>query len=97
MTAVLSDEEISLFRNIVTPKDYSLGKPDPDPYLTALKISGLAPESCLVLENAPLGIRSARTAGLYTIAITTTLPPYVLDSADRIISSFPEFLDSIKP
>jgi beta-phosphoglucomutase len=97
MTAVLSDEEFSLFRNIVTPAEYHYGKPDPDPYLTALKMSGLKPESCLVLENAPLGIRSARVAGLYTIAITTTLPPYMLSDADRVISSFPEFLDSIKP
>ena len=97
MTAVLSDEEMALFRNIVTPHEYSSGKPEPDPYLTALKISGLAPESCLVLENAPLGIRSAKVAGIYTVAITTTLPPYLLSDANRIISSFPEFLDSIKP
>ena len=97
MTAVLTEEELALFRNIITPDDYRQGKPNPDPYLTALKISGLTPESCLVLENAPLGIRSAKDAGLYSIAITTTLPPYVLNDADRVISSFPEFLDSIKP
>jgi len=97
MTAVLSDEELSLFRNIITPAEYHVGKPDPDPYLTALKMSGLKPESCLVLENAPLGIRSARVAGLYTVAITTTLLPYELSDADRVISKFPEFLDSIKP
>ncbi|MBU0691927.1 HAD family phosphatase [bacterium] len=97
MTAVLSDEELALFRNIITPDDYQRGKPQPDPYLTALKASGLVPGACLVLENAPLGIRSAKAAGLYTLAITTTLPPYVLNDADRIISSFQELIDSIKP
>jgi len=96
MTAVLSEEEMSLFRNIVTPEDYSKGKPQPDPYLTALNLSGLAPEECIVLENAPLGIQSAKAAGLYTVAITVTLPPYELSGADKIISSFPEFLDCIK-
>lgn len=96
MTAVLSDEELGLFRNIITPDDYQRGKPQPDPYLTAVKASGLLPEACLVLENAPLGIKSAKAAGLFTLAITTTLPAYVLNEADKVITSFPELINSIK-
>jgi beta-phosphoglucomutase len=97
MTTVLSEEELSLFRNIITPDDYSRGKPNPDPYLTALKKADLTPKECIVLENAPLGVQSAKAAGLYTLAITVTLPPYVLNGADRVISSFPELLDYLKP
>jgi beta-phosphoglucomutase len=96
IAAALSEEELSLFRNIVTPEVYTRGKPEPDPYLTALKMSGLSSEA-VVLENAPYGVQSAKAAGLYTLAITVTLPPYVLNGADRVISSFPELLDYIKP
>jgi beta-phosphoglucomutase len=90
--AVLSDDEMSLFRHIVTPAEYKKGKPDPDPYLTALMLSGLASDECAVLENAPLGIRSACAAGLKTVAITTTLPPKFLSEATHIIHRFEDFL-----
>ena len=90
--AVLSEDEMNLFRNIVTPTEYRKGKPDPDPYLTALKLSGLLPGECAVLENAPLGIRSARAAGLTTVAITTTLPPKFLSEATHVIHRFEDFL-----
>jgi beta-phosphoglucomutase len=90
--AVLSDDEMSLFRNIVTPTEYKKGKPDPDPYVTALRLSELQMDECAVLENAPLGIRSARAAGLVTVAITTTLPPKFLSEATHIIHRFEDFL-----
>jgi beta-phosphoglucomutase len=97
MTTVLSADELALFRHIITPDDYLRGKPAPDPYLTALRMAGLSANECIVLENAPLGVQSAKAAGLYTVAITVTLPPYVLNGADRVIALFPEFLDCIKP
>jgi HAD superfamily hydrolase (TIGR01509 family) len=93
LDAVLSREEIELFRHIITPEDYASGKPRPDPFLTAIQRSGLLPAHCMVLENAPLGIQSAKAAGLKTIAITTTLPKPVLADADVIINNFKEFID----
>lgn len=92
LEAVMSDEEFALFRHIYTPAEYGKGKPAPDPYTTALRGSGLSAEECLVLENAPLGIRSAKAAGLRTAAITTTLPPQYLSEADHVIHGFAEFL-----
>ena len=80
------------FTHIVTPGEYTHGKPDPDPYLTALRRSGFAAEECMVLENAPLGIRSARAAGLLTLAITTTLLADYLTEANVVISSYHELL-----
>ena len=89
----VSADEQKLFARIITADDYEHGKPAPDPYLSAWKFSGLTKEECRVLENAPLGITSAKAAGIMTIAITTTLSPAYLSEADHIIHSYSEFLN----
>ncbi len=67
---------------MVTAYDVKHGKPHPEPYLMALKKSGLQPWEVLVIENAPLGVESAASAGLFTIAVNTgPLDPAVLVSS----------------
>ena len=88
----LKSSEQALFGRIITADDYKRSKPEPDPYLAALAASGFAREECRVLENAPLGIRAAKAAGLMTIAITSTLPVAYLSEADQVIATYPEFL-----
>lgn len=56
---------------VVSGNDVQQCKPHPEPYLTALKKSGLKPGEVIVIENAPLGIQSARAAGIFTVAINT--------------------------
>ncbi len=62
-------------------------KPDPQPFLAAAEVLGVAPESCLVIENAPFGISAARTAGMQCAAVTTTLPAEKLKGADAVFAS----------
>jgi beta-phosphoglucomutase len=81
----LSEKERSLFDFILSSEFYAIGKPHPEPYLKATKYLHLSPEQCLVIENAPLGIRSAKAAGMTCIAIMTTLPEEELREADLII------------
>ena len=50
-----------------------MGRPSLEPYLKAAKILKVANESCLVIENAPLGIESAKKAGMTCIAVSSTL------------------------
>ena len=90
--SVTSDEQ-KFFTQIITADDYEHGKPAPDPYLAALEHSGLPREQCCVLENAPLGVKSAKAAGLLTIAITSTLPDEYLVEADHVIHTYREFLN----
>jgi haloacid dehalogenase superfamily, subfamily IA, variant 3 with third motif having DD or ED len=77
---------------MVTAFDVKYGKPNPEPYLMALKKSGLNPWEVLVVENAPLGVESATAAGLFTVAVNTgPLNPKVLsDSGANIV------LDDVK-
>jgi len=56
---------------VVNGSHVKKGKPDPEPYLIALKKSSFEKEECVVVENAPLGIQAAKCAGLYTIAVNT--------------------------
>jgi mannitol-1-/sugar-/sorbitol-6-phosphatase len=60
---------------LVCSDDVQKGKPDPEPYLRAAGLLGVAPKRCLVFEDAPAGIESARSAGMEVIALTTTFPP----------------------
>ncbi len=76
---------------MVTGRDVRHGKPHPEPYLQALHKSGLNADEVVVIENAPLGIQSAKAAGIVTIAINTgILEDQVLwdSGADRVIHNF---------
>lgn len=72
------------FEVIVTANDVSQTKPSPEPYLVAARLLGIDPHDCVVIENAPLGIRSARNAGMRCVAVSTTLPPAYLKEADVV-------------
>lgn len=56
---------------MITAHDVSQGKPHPEPYLKAMHRSGYGVHQAVVIENAPLGVISARAAGLFTIAVNT--------------------------
>ncbi|MDR2057057.1 MAG: HAD-IA family hydrolase [Dysgonamonadaceae bacterium] len=56
---------------IVTAYDVNNGKPHPEPYLKGLEKGNLFPNEAIVIENAPLGIKAARTAGIFTVAVNT--------------------------
>jgi HAD superfamily hydrolase (TIGR01509 family) len=67
---------------MVTAYDVQFGKPHPEPYLMGLKKGRLQAEEALVVENAPLGIKAGRAAGIYTVAVNTgPLPNHVLQEA----------------
>ncbi len=79
-----------LFDNIVTGDHVKKGKPHPDPYLKAAQGLGIEPQDCVVIENAPYGIESAKKAGMFCIAITTSLPKEYLSDADIVINKIKE-------
>lgn len=64
---------------IVSSADVTHGKPHPEPYLRGLDKMGVEAHEAIVVENAPLGIRAAVAAGIFTIAVNTgPLPDEVL-------------------
>ncbi len=58
-------------KQVISARDVVNGKPHPEPYLKAVDKSGFKADDCLVIENAPLGIRSSKAAGIATIGVNT--------------------------
>ncbi|WP_052845021.1 HAD-IA family hydrolase [Streptomyces sp. NRRL S-31] len=71
---------------LVTADDVARGKPDPEPFLAAAARLCVAPADCLVVEDAPAGLRSARAAGMRSLAVTTTHPASLLREADHLVT-----------
>ena len=75
------------FKAIISGDRVKHGKPHPEPFLKAAKELGLKPSECIVIENAPLGIRSAKSAKMFCIGITTSLPRAYLEKADAVVDT----------
>jgi len=58
--------------HFVTASDVKRGKPNPDPYLMGAESLRLPPANCIVIEDAPSGVRAGRAAGTRVIAVRTT-------------------------
>ncbi|MDO8141605.1 MAG: HAD family phosphatase, partial [Candidatus Brocadiales bacterium] len=78
------------FQVIVDGEETKICKPSPEPYLNAVQRLGVSEDQCLVIENAPLGVRSAKSAGLRCIAVTTYLDRECLKEADLILDNHRE-------
>ena len=89
----LNREQQAHFDFIITGDEVPRAKPFPDPYLTAARHLGLTPKECVVVENAPLGIQAAKDAGMYCVAIETTLGKEFLGRADCIIQNIGDLLE----
>lgn len=78
------------FDVVVTGDDVTRKKPDPQIYeITAEKL-GLPPERCVVLEDAPAGVASAKAAGAVCVAITSSVGAEKLQDADLVVDSLEE-------
>ena len=72
---------------MITADDITNGKPDPEPYLAGARVLGYGPTKCLVFEDAPSGIRSAKSARMVAIGVPTTYKAEELAEADAIAPS----------
>jgi sugar-phosphatase len=71
---------------LITSETTARGKPHPDPYLAAADRLDANPADCVVVEDAPAGIRAGRAAGMTVWAVATTHEPHELTDADRTLA-----------
>jgi beta-phosphoglucomutase len=76
-----------LFDVVVDGNHIQRTKPDPEVFLLAAERLDVAPEECLVLEDAEVGIAAARNAGMRVLGVGD---PAVLGAADRVVGSLAE-------
>lgn len=89
-----------VFRELVTADDVQRGKPEPDPYLKAIEMLGVSSQEAIVVENAPMGVESAKKAGLCCVAVPTYLDAEKFHQADMVIEDhirLVEFLKKLDP
>ncbi len=92
MEKSVNPERQKLFDVIVTGTDIPRAKPNPDPYLTAQRMLDVRPEECVVIENAPLGVESAKNAEMICVGVESTLGREYLQQADFIINEISELI-----
>ena len=76
------------FKAVVNSSHIKKGKPDPEIYLKVASLLDVPPQNCLVFEDAVVGIKSAKAAGMKVVAIATTQPKEELSEADLIIDDY---------
>jgi beta-phosphoglucomutase len=79
-----------LFDVVVTGNDVTRGKPDPQVFLLASERLGLAPERCVVVEDAVIGVEAAKRAGMRAVALTSSHPREAFARADLVVDSLTE-------
>lgn len=80
----------SFFKDIVSSRDVTHGKPNPEVFLIAARKLGLDPARCIIFEDAHVGIEAARAAQIKVIAVTTTHPAETLTDADLVVTRLDE-------
>ncbi len=78
---------LPLPERFVTADDVENGKPHPEAYLKGAEILGASPETCVVIEDAPAGLESAKAAGMRVVAVATTHREEHLQEADVVVGA----------
>lgn len=84
------------FDVIITAESSKRGKPFPDPYLQFIHSTNSNATNVLAIENAPLGIKSAKFAGLYCVGIASTVDKNLLNEADIVFENISDFYERIR-
>jgi len=85
-----------VFGGVVTGRDVTRGKPDPQVFLLGAERLGASPSNCVVIEDAPAGVAAAHAAGMKCVAVVSTgRVREKLESADLIVDSLRELSPQI--
>jgi sugar-phosphatase len=68
-------------KKMITSSDVKAGKPHPEPYQKAASILGFSTSDCIVVEDAPAGVRAGKAAGARVIGFPTTIAVHDLQAA----------------
>jgi beta-phosphoglucomutase len=70
------------FKVVIAADDVEHGKPDPEGYLKGAAALSASPQECVVVEDAPSGLKAAKAAGMFSIAVLNTHDSNELADAD---------------
>ncbi|TGC92454.1 phosphatase, partial [Salmonella enterica subsp. enterica serovar Wilhelmsburg] len=82
---------------LVTAERVKRGKPEPDAYLLGAQLLGLAPQECVVVEDAPAGVLSGLAAGCHVIAVNAPADTPRLADVDFALDSLTQLSVAKQP
>lgn len=83
------------FKGIIDASMVRKGKPDPEVYLKAADLLNLYPHQCMVFEDAIMGVKAGKAAGMKVIGLATTHKATDLQEADLVVNHFADLNLSI--
>jgi len=92
---IMPKDLLKFFTVTITGDEVEKSKPNPEPFLKAIKQLNVSKGDAVVVENAPFGIKAAKRAGLFCIALETSLPRRYLRQADLICKNFEELKEAL--
>ena len=78
------------FSLLINGDDVKEGKPSPQCFLLGAEKLGVEPKNCVVMEDAVVGVRAAKRAGMHCIAVANTCPREDIAEADIVVNSLEE-------
>ena len=88
---------LPFFEFVVAREDYDKSKPDPDAYLTAMRLYGLKPEDCVVVEDSERGCKAAADAGLRVFVVPNELSRQGdFSPAYKVLNHVGEIVDEVE-
>jgi HAD superfamily hydrolase (TIGR01509 family) len=88
---------LDYFSAITSGQEVTLGKPNPDIYLLAVKKLGVEVENCIAFEDSEPGARAAIAAGLKVVVVPDLKQPseFVIENSFKVTTSLDDYLSSI--
>ena len=85
------------FQSVVDSSRSQRPKPDPEVFQIAMRDIGVSPGDCWIIEDSVNGLRAAKAAGCFAVAITTTFDRMTLSAAgaDVVVDSFAELREML--
>lgn len=81
------------FSALVSADDVAVSKPDPETFLKCAEQLAVAPEHCIVFEDSPKGVESAKRAGMKAVVLTTLHEAHEFDGMDHVLMCVKDFND----
>jgi beta-phosphoglucomutase len=78
---------------IVSADDVAISKPDPETFLKCAERLHVQPANCIVFEDSPKGVESAKRAGMKAVVLTTMHEEHEFTSGDHVLLFVKDFMD----
>jgi sugar-phosphatase len=89
-TRLLAADLVDVFDVVVTGRDVTVGKPDPQGFRMACERLGVPGRNSVGFEDSPAGVAAVKAAGMFCVAVTTTFSRDVLAEADLVVGDLTE-------